>query len=167
MDAPSVEELAPTTSPWPTHWYTVVGSAFTPSNSTIAYTYGSNGCIKPSTAGQWRASVNLPDGSVIKYIYINYYNGDAASTATSTAWLTRYIFTGVTSDLVNVTSHAGTTTGTGYYFDLSPELTSIVDNLSSGYMFVWSGSTGQNLCSIKVGYYAPTFGAIALPFIQK
>jgi hypothetical protein len=163
----SPQTLAPQSlqSSWPTHWYTVVGAVFQPANSGYSYQYGYNGCVKSDTSGYWRASVNLPDKSVAKYIYINYENDAYASN--STAWLSKYRYDGSTYDLKWVNSRNYTTTGTGYYFDLSGEFTDTVDNLQYGYVFIWSGSATQRLCSVQVGYYAPSaFGAV-LPLIMR
>ena len=162
--APSQSPLAPQ-SAWPKNWYTVVGDVFQPSNSGYSYQYGYNGCVKSNSPGYWRASVNVPDKSVAKYIYINYENDPYSSN--STAWLTKYKYGGSTYDLIWVNTRNYTTTGTGYYFDLSGEFTETVDNLQYGYVFVWSGSTTQRLCSVQLGYYPPSIFGVALPLVLK
>ena len=147
----------------PTHWYTVVGSVFLPANSGYSYQYGNSGCIKSNTPGYWRASVDLPDGSVAKYLYIDYYNGMYAKN--STAWLTRYKYDGNYNDLVLVNSRNYTATNVGYFIDLSREFTETIDNLNYGYVFIWNGSTTQRLCSVRVGYYPPGAFGLGLPLI--
>jgi hypothetical protein len=154
-------------SVWPNLWYTVMGAVFVPSDSDITYSYGSAGCIHPTSIGYWRASVNLPDGAVIKYIYINYYNSDPGSSSFSTAYLTRFKNDGTVEDLAGVSSRPGTVTGIGYFFDLSTEVTFTVNNLSYGYAFTWTGGITQKLCSIQVGYYPPPLYITNLPFITK
>jgi hypothetical protein len=155
-------------SSWPNHWYTVMGSTFTPSDSTTTYVYYLSGCVTPTSGGQWRASVNLPDGSVIKYVYVN-YNNSTGSLAT-TVWLTSYKYDGTLTDLVSVNSRPFSTTGAGYFSDLSSEITVTVDNLNYGYAFVWGGGSAgptQRLCSVQVGYIPPSVFGLALPMVQK
>jgi hypothetical protein len=155
-------------SSWPNHWYTVMGSTFMPSDSTTTYVYYLSGCVTPTSGGQWRASVNLPDGSVIKYVYFN-YNNSTGSPAT-TVWLSSYKYDGTLTDLVSVNSRPFSTTGAGFFSDLSSEITVTVDNLNYGYAFVWiGGSAGptQRLCSVQVGYIPPSVFGLALPMVQK
>jgi hypothetical protein len=157
-------------SPWPTHWYTVAGATFLPSSSGMTYQYGYNGCVHPTSNGYWRASVNLPDQSVLKYLYINYCNDDLTSLHT-TGWVTKYKYDGTPTDLAWVNSRAGSVTGAGFYFDLSTEFTEAVDNLAYAYVFIWSGQgiagTPQYLCSLQVGYYPPSIFGLALPTVLK
>jgi len=160
-DRPSSASPAAPSSTWPSNWYSVIGAAFTPSYSSVTYVYSYVGCVLPTSGGQWRTSVNLPDKSVIKYIYVNYNN--TASSSSSYAWLTRYRYDGTFTDLVAVTTRPGSSTGAGYFWDLSSEMTSTVDNLNYSYAFVWDGSTTQSLCSIQVGYYPPATGTSHLP----
>jgi hypothetical protein len=166
-EPPIAVDAAGINSVWPSHWYNVIGAVFIPSDSTMTYSYGSVGCIQPLSTGYWRAPVNLPDGAVIKYIYINYYNPDPGSTSNSAAYLTRYKYDGTLEDLAFVVSRPGTVTGTGYFFDLSAEVTSTVNNATHGYAFIWSGGITQKLCSIQVGYYPPPLYITNLPFITK
>ncbi len=152
-------------APFPRYWFSVIGSTFQPSSSGYSYAYPGVGCLNPSTGGQWRASVNLPDGSVAKFVYFNYYN--SATSAASTVWLTRYQYNGTYQDLLYLVSRPGSTTGAGYYWDLSAEITATINNASNGYAFVWSGSTTQSLCSAQVGYYPPYVMGSALPMVAN
>jgi hypothetical protein len=162
--APPQRPLSPQ-APWPSNWYTIAGSVFLPANSDYSYQYGNSGCIKSNSPGYWRASVNLPDGSVVKYLYISYYNG--MYSANSTAWLTRYKYDGNYNDLVSVNSRNYTTTNVGYFLDLSGEFTETIDNLQYSYTFIWNGSTTQRLCAVRVGYYPPSVFGVALPVVIK
>ncbi len=162
----SIQPPLTTQAPWPDYWYTVLGSVFLPSNSGFSYQYGNYGCLKSNSSGYWRASVNLPDGSVAKYLYAGYYNPMYSSD--SAVMLDRYPTDGDYVDLAVVTTRDYTTTGViGYYLDLSEEFTETIDNLTYGYAFVWTGSTTQRLCSAKVGYYPPSGFGAALPLIVK
>jgi hypothetical protein len=160
-------------SSWPSHWFTVVGATFTPSNSGTNYAYGGSGCVSASSNGQWRANVNLPDGAVIKYVYFNYYNlGNSPATS---VWFTSFKYDGTITDLVNINSRPFSTTGTGYYSDLSSEITVPVNNLNYGYAFIWDGphitdpgsQSPQRLCGVQVGYIPPSVFGLALPIIKK
>jgi len=153
-------------APWPEYWYTIAGAVFQPANSGYDYQYGNSGCLKSNSPGYWRAHVNLPDGSVVKYLYINYKN-DMYS-ANSAAYLTKYKSDGDYADLAAVSSRTYTTTGvTGYFIDLSGEFTATIDNLQYSYTFIWSGSTTQRLCAVRVGYYPPSIFGVALPLVTK
>ncbi len=160
---PASPALMPQTT-WPENWYSVAGAVFLPANSGYSYQYGNSGCLKSNSPGYWRASVNLPDGSVVKYLYINYKN-DMYS-ANSTAYLTKYKSNGDYTDLASVSSRNYTTTGiTGYFLDLSGEFTETIDNLQYSYTFIWSGSTTQRLCAVRLGYYPPSIFGVALPIV--
>lgn len=159
--------LAPSNG-MPTHWYSTVGTAFIPSSSTITWQYGNSGCLQANAAGYWRAGVHLPDGTIIKYLRISYNN--AAAATSSSAWVTRYRDNGTYLDLASVTSRSGATTGIGYFSDLSGEIieaNATIDNVHNGYVFIWSGSLTQKLCSVQVGYIPVPVYAVALPVVQK
>ncbi len=119
----------------------------------------------------WRFPVNIPDGSVIKHIVINYEN--FTDSTPTTVWLTRYGTDGNHADLASATSRGDAVTGAGFFSDASDDLagaTSIVDNQNFGYMFVWSGTGGvstQRLCSAQVAYYAPSIFGMSLPLVTK
>jgi hypothetical protein len=158
-------DQATVTAVYPTHWYTVAGTAFNPSNSSTSYVYDSLGCVHATSGGQWRAMVNLPDGAVLKYAWFIYKN-DATSTST-TAWVTRYYWSGQTTDLTTINSIAYSGTA-GIFATQSAEFTATVDNYNYAYVFVWNGSTNQELCQMQLGYYPPSaFGLVALPMVNK
>ena len=110
---------------------------------------------------------------MLKYIYINYLNN--LNSPATTGYVVEYRYDGTTTDLQGVSSRAYSTTGTGYYFDLSPEFTATVDNLTYGYVFVWTGpqltdpgtQSPQYLCSLQVGYYPPSIFGVALPVVTR
>ncbi len=157
----------------PNHWYTVVGAVFVPSGSSITYNYGNSGCLSASVSGYWRASVNLPDGTTLKYISFTYYN--SATSSNTGATLTRYSYDGNFQDLASVTARTGSVTGAGYFQDFSAEFTEVVDNATYGYTFIWSGigtatppaTANQRLCSVRVGYIPASPFALALPAVQR
>jgi len=149
-------------------WYAVRGPVFTPNSSTMVWSnVGGNYCMGSSTAGVWRASLNIPDGSIIKALVFGYYNGSAADTASS-AYIYRLLDAGGASTLFNVTSSPGST-HLGFH-SVGTSITSdvyVVDNSAYSYFFHWSGSTTQDLCYMKVGYVAPSIFGVALPVIQN
>ena len=136
-------------------FFTVAGTGFIPYTDTITWTYGGNGCIIPSSSGYWRASVNIPDGSVIKYMYFGYYN--TASSTASSAYLYSYGYTGTAVELAGLNSSPGSTTGAGYYYVGGAATDNYtINNLNNAYVFSWSGSTTQELCYMQVGYIIPS-----------
>jgi hypothetical protein len=157
-------DQATVTATYPTHWYTVAGTAFNPSNSSTSYVYDALGCVSATSGGQWRAMINLPDGAVLKYAWFIYRN-DATSTS-STAWVTRYLWSGQTTDLTTMNSIAYNGT-VGNFATVSAEFTSTVDNYNYAYVFVWNGSTNQELCQMQIGYYPPPSFGVALPMVNK
>lgn len=151
----------------PLKWYSVAGAFFFPSGSGYTYSYPGVGCIHSATSGQWRAGINLPDGSVVKAMYINYYNG--TTSGNSRLWFTRYHWSGTFNDIGLVDSRTGASTGAGYFYDVNNSIAALntIDNLNYAYVFVWSGSTTQNLCQVQVGYIPPPIFGSALPMILR
>jgi len=154
-------------APWPEHWFGVLAAAFSPSSSSTTYNYGYVGCIHATLSGQWRAAVNLPDGAIAKYIYIQYYNPDNLA-GSAASWFTRYKYDGTMNDIVSVTTNPGST-GTGYRYKLSTEITTnnVIDNVVYVYAFIWNGSTTQYFCSMQVGFYPPAHYLENLPTVIK
>jgi hypothetical protein len=140
-------------------WLTTTGSAFVPSSSTITWGYSGGGCIQPTSAGDWRASLNLTDGDIIKYFYFGYWNY-SGSTA-SNAYLTEYSSTAVATTLASLTSAPGSS-GTGARYTYV-SLNYTVNNSWDGLNFLWTGSTNQDLCFMQVGYLPHNIFGAALP----
>jgi hypothetical protein len=149
-------------------WFNVPGATFIPYSNVVAWTYGGAGCLNPSTAGFWRASVNIPDGSILKFMYFGFYNEGNSATST-TAFLYRFSYTGAYNTVAQVNSNPGsTTTNYGFVGVTIPDET--VNNFANSYAFAWSGSSttiNQQLCYIQVGYVPPSIFGLALPIIQK
>ncbi len=163
LDAPAADA---TDAAVPGHWYAVAGSVFLPANSGYSYQYGNTGCLKSNTAGYWRAPINLPDGVVLKYLSFSYKNDMYSNN--STAYVTKYQTNGDYADLVAVNSRNYTTTGgMGHFTDVSAEITSTVDNLNYAYTFIWSGSTTQRLCSLRIAYIPASIFGVALPLVLR
>ncbi len=147
-------------------YYRLVGTAFNPRTSTTTFNYSFNGCVY-ETGGldnRFMAPLLVPDGSVLKYLRL--YYDDTSAGSDLTAWLTRYQ-PGVTSqDLTSITS-AGSS---GYGNTLSPEITHTVDLVNWAYTIIIApnaNASSNAFCGIRVAYYAPLLGAMALPAIMK
>jgi hypothetical protein len=148
----------------PLRWYTQAGAVFIPYTNSLTWTYGGSGCIQPAASGYWRASVNLPDNSIMKYVYFGFFN-TAGSTA-STAFLYRYTYTGTAVMIAQVTSSPGSSS-TGYHYSAVNFPDETVDNFDNAYVFSWSGSATQQLCYVQVGYVSPSIFGAALPLVTK
>ena len=146
-------------------YYKVIGSAFQPRNSASTFTYSSNGCLYQSggTDFRFQAPLVLPEGSEIKYVRIYYL--DTAATD-MTVWLTRYEPGQANLDLTSVTS-----TGSGGYGTvLSPLITQTVDMATYAYVLTWGTSvatSANQICGVRVAYYAPPIFGTFLPLIHK
>jgi hypothetical protein len=130
-------------------WFSTPGVAFVPNSNALTWDYGGSGCLSPGTVGQWRVGVNIPDGSVLKYVYFGYHN--VAGSLPSTAYLYRFTDTGSAVILHQVTSLPGSTvTGYNHVGGVVPDHT--FDSMHNSYAFAWSGSTTQELCYMQIGY---------------
>lgn len=157
---------APTTA-YVNSYLSVTGNALRPSNSTSTYSYVSWGCMS-SPSGSFTAPIQLPEGSVIKYLRIYYNNSVGTSSQTSTGWIYRYDPMGSGTSIAVVTTRPGTTTGVGYQTDLSAPASYTVNNLNEAYVFIWnSGGSDQALCGFRINYDRPLVPSVALPFIVK
>ncbi len=149
-------------------WYAVRGLVFTPNTSTMTWlNNGFNYCLAPSSAGGWRASLNLPDGSIIKTLVLGYYNQTSSDNASS-AQIYRYNDSGGAGSFLGVNSSPGSVQ-IGFQ-SVSATTTSdqyVVDNSVYSYALNWGGSTTQDMCYMKVGYIPPSIFGVALPFVQK
>jgi hypothetical protein len=148
-------------------YYRLLGTAFNPRASATTFAYNSNGCIYETggTDNRFMAPLLLPNGSVIKFLRFYYIDNNASTNLT--AWLTRYQPGSTSEDLTSVNS-TGASTVVGS--SLSPEITHTVDLASWAYTIIIApnGNASTNtLCGVRVAYYAPTFGAVALPMIIK
>jgi hypothetical protein len=145
-------------------YYLVTGATFQGKSSTT-YVYDSAGCIYlTSAAEQIIIEMDIPNGSVIKYLRI--YYRDTNADAGVTGYIT-YFNPGISGiDLVNVSSSGSG----GYGTALSKEITHTVDTSAFAYTLIgWPGINNNTveLCGMRVSYYAPTTFGVGLPIIQK
>jgi hypothetical protein len=146
-------------------YWKVIGTAFQPRESPNTFAYSSDGCIYQTGGAimRFQAPLILPEQSEIKYVRIYYL--DTAATD-MTVWLTRYEPGLANVDLVNVKS-----TGSGGYGTfLSALITQTVDMATYAYVLTWGtsvNSSANQICGVRVAYYAPTVFGTFLPMIQK
>ncbi len=153
------------------YWFTVAGSGFIPESSSLTWNYPTSiadGCMNPTSAGTWRASINVPDGSILKEVYFGYYN--TALAQSSTAYIQEFALGGTTSVPAKLTSVPGSTL-TGFantWQEIAPAVT--VDNFHNALAFKWnvtqSGGGEQELCFVTVGYQPPSVFGSFLPSLD-
>jgi hypothetical protein len=146
-------------------YYLVSGNTFQGKSSTIMYAYDQAGCIHlTSGAAQVNTEMDLPDGSIIKYLRLYYIDTNASGFVTG--YISRFD-PGVSGlDLVSVSSSGSA----GYGTALSSEITSTVVTSDFAYSFIgWPTNADDTvqLCGMRVAYYAPRIFRIALPLLQK
>ncbi len=170
-DNPTAADLAAGAAPAATFSYvTIAGAALQPRNSANDIVYASNGCSYMATGSSTGllsvADFHIPDGSVIKYLRLYYYDTNAA--AGVDGFLTRYAPGTATSDLISAGSSNAFTSGSG--FVVSSEITETVNNASYSYVLIgWPDQASSTLrvCGLRVAYYAPPGWASFIPNVQR
>lgn len=155
------------------HWWSTSGSGFMPSSNTIGWYYPGplgGGCIHPTALGQWRANLNVAEGSQITSLWFGYYN--YSFSYTTTLRLIRYDQRGPELQIASVQARGYTASNSGYQqASISVSPNHVVDYSWYSYVFVWDGPNAttnvQELCSAQVGYYAPSVFGVALPLITR
>ncbi len=148
-------------------FFDVVGGAFRPVSSSGATWVGGDDCLLPTGTGQWVANVTLPSGSAIWELYIDYYNTSVS--ADSTATLASYPVDGGTSTkILTLTSLPGSTNPGSWYSFVRLTTSGVdVNDTTTRYELLWSGSTSQCLYGMQVGYVPPPFFGSFLPGLNK
>ncbi len=146
-------------------WWSTSGTVFTPSTSSITYSYGGGGCVDTGANGDvWRGGVYLPHGSVITGMYFSYGN-QITDPADSTIYLRRYKYNGDFDDILSVT---GTVNGIGYHTQWTETVdNNTVNNFLYVYVLIWSGKVDQTLCGVNIKYTPPPIYLQALPLINR
>jgi hypothetical protein len=143
-------------------YYFVAGATLMPRDSGTGRDYSGTGCSF-TVGGSDRimnTELQIPNGSVIKYLRIFYNDTDASNNVLG--YLTRYNPGTATNDLASVESTGSGGVGTA----LSAEITHTVDNFGFAYVLIgWpdASSTTVQVCGLRVAYYAPAFPQILLP----
>lgn len=150
-------------------YYTVSGATMRGRSANTEYVYEGNGCVFISgSSGSMilNTELHIPQGSLIKYIRL--YFMDTSASSNVFAYLTRYQPGQGFSDLVATSSSTAYAGGWGYV--VSPEMNETVDNLSYAYTLIGYPSitgTTEQICGIRVAYYAPLGPIAYLPAILK
>jgi len=146
-------------------WWSTSGTVFVPSNSTITWSYGGDGCLDTDTFDDvWRGIVNIPHGSTVTGMYFSYSN-EIEDPTDSYIFLRRYKYNGNYDDLIQV---YGTYTGIGNHteWDSTVEYP-VINNSDYTYVLVWIGRTQQQLCGVNLRYTPPPIYFAALPLIKR
>jgi len=152
-------------------YYFILGNQLIPfgKNSSTIYTNNTSlGCMSLMGINSAGASfpLNIPQGSVIKYVRIYYIDNSYINDMTVS--LTTYSDPGgsiVYTHLVRVKSTGYAGSGTA----LSSEITHTFDNTIPYSIFYTQEEMDGNLqiCGVRIAYYAPTLYGQFLPSIQK
>lgn len=136
-------------------YYNVAGVTLRPRSSNTSWESTGNCLYSPSGSELFNTPLNLPDGSVIDYLYIDYYN---TSETNAEAYLSRYNNLGGYLDLVNMQ----TTMNGGYFSEQSSYIgnvvNSVVDNENYSYAINFRpnvNSDEMRLCGFRVAYRLP------------
>jgi hypothetical protein len=148
----------------------VTGATLRGRSSTAEYAYDANGCSH-TIAGEDKGRIlntelHLPDNAIIKYLRV-YYNDKNPNTGVD-GFITMYEPGVVFTDVVNTGSPQGF--AGGYGFAVSKEITETVDNAIFAYTLIgWPGENNVNnqICGLRVAYYAPFHGTIFMPVIHR
>jgi hypothetical protein len=151
-------------------YYTIAGTSLRPRNSVTTYAYDTVGCLhitgNAAVNPILNAEFHIPEGSLIKYIRLSY--GDTSATGNVAAYLTRYAPGVSTTDLTLVSSDIAFSGGFG--FVVSTELNETVNNTDYVYTvlgFTSSVDSTEQICGIRVAYYAPVNMLTFLPAIVR
>ncbi len=151
-------------------YYQVAGATLRGRNSTTGYVYDSVGCSHTTSGVDAGRILNteliIPDDAVIKYLRV-YYKDTNPSNGVE-GYITRYQPGVGTDDLV----HAGSTDGFngGFGFIVSAEITETVDNTLYAYTLIgWpdDNNVANQICGLRVAYYAPFRATLFLPTVRR
>ncbi len=152
------------------HYYQVAGATLKGRDSVTGYAYDGLGCTHTTSGTGTQRILNtemaIPDGSVIKYLRVYYYDANPANGVEG--FITRYTPGTATNDLVHVGSSdafAG-----GYGFVVSQEITETVNNTSYAYTLIgWpdANSANNRICGLRVAYYLPFSAQMYIPAVSK
>ncbi len=151
-------------------YYQVSGATLRGRNSTTGYAYDGVGCSHVTSGVDTGRILNtelpLPDGSVIKYLRV-YYNDTNPANGVE-GYITRYQPGAATADLVHTGSSDAFVGGDG--FVVSAQITETVNNTPYAYTVIgWPDALGtaNQICGLRVAYYAPFSAAVFLPVVKR
>lgn len=151
-------------------YYQVSGATLHGRSSTTGYAYDGVSCSHVTAGTGTGRILNtellLPDGAVIKYLRVYYQDTNAVNGVEG--YITRYQPGIGASDLVHAGSEDAFNSGYGYV--VSAEIAETVNNTNDTYSLIgWPDDANINnqICGLRVAYYAPPGGATFLPSIYK
>ncbi len=154
----------------PFSYYQVTGATLRGRNSTTEYLYDGVGCSHVTYSSDIYRILNteasIPDNSVIKYLRVYYNDTNPASGVEG--YITRYQPGVATADLIH-TGSSDAFSG-GYGFVVSAEITETVNNTSYAYTVIgWpdENNVANQICGLRIAYYAPFRANVFLPVIRK
>ncbi len=166
-DNPPLAELAPDAPQQTFSYYFISGVTMQPRDSSVSKTYEGLGCAYVTSAsGALVSELHLPQGSVIKYLRLYFY--DNHNPGYLTGYLTSYRPSTASTDLAAVSSPAAGTPGVG--FIVSEMITHTVDNTLDAYALTARPSLATSnlrVCGLRVAYYAPPLHTTFLPVVER
>ena len=151
-------------------YYMVAGATLQPRSSINEIVYSSLGCSYMSSGSSAslisNTELQIPEGSVIKYLRV--YYRDTNATGKVRGYLTRYAPGTGSVDLVFTESTDAFSGGSG--FAVSSEITETVNNASYAYTLIgWPtlASSTLQICGLRVAYYPPPIWANFLPSVRR
>lgn len=151
-------------------YYQVAGATLRGRNSVTGYAYDSVGCSHVTSGVGIGRILNteliIPDNAVIKYLRV-YYNDTNISNGVE-GYITRYQPGVGAVDLIH-TGSLDAFSG-GYGFVVSQEITETVNNTSYAYTLIgWpdENNIANQICGLRVAYYAPFHATLFLPSINR
>lgn len=167
----TIEEIEQQASPEATQsqlFARMAGSNFHPRDSSTTFSYSGGGCMQrtSSTGDSWfTIDLSLPDGAVIDFLRVYYYDNDATYDINSELWA----FNGAGgTTLIAEADSAGVL---GYSSTGSSFFSHTVDNVNESLVVVASiqGGVGANLqlCGVRVRYQYSAFAMNFLPTVMN
>jgi hypothetical protein len=151
-------------------YYQIAGATLRGRSSTAAYNYSGSGCLQTTSGNGSERILNteaiLPDNAVIKYLRVYYIDTNPGSGVEG--FITRYQPGNAYKDLI-YTGSTNVFSG-GYGFTVSQEITETVNNADYAYTLVgWpdENNIANQICGLRVAYYAPFHGTVFIPVVSR
>lgn len=161
-----VELVESPDSPTAQFFKRAAGSNFVPRDSTATFSYGGGGCVQRNSnvGDSWfTIDVQLPDGAVVDFLRVYYYDNDPTYDINSELWA----FDGAGG--TNLVADADSTGTPGYSSTGSDFFNHPVDNINESLVIVVSieGGIGPNLklCGYRLRYQYTLVSANFLPAV--
>jgi hypothetical protein len=151
-------------------YYQVTGATLRSRSSSTEFSYDGKGCSHTiSNSGDHNllnTELIIPDHAVIKYLRVYYNDTNPASGVDG--YITKIQPGVVVTDLISTGSTDAFAGGFG--FSVSAEITETVDNTNFAYTLIgWpdENNVANQICGLRVAYYAPFRGIIFMPVVHR